>query len=114
MAILDVAREEEITPGNALRVVVGETPIAIFNVHGELFAIGDTCSHEDYSLADGEVEERGDACTVECALHGAQFDLRTGAALSLPAVLPVGSFPVWVEDDIVKLEVPEEVAHSVA
>jgi 3-phenylpropionate/trans-cinnamate dioxygenase ferredoxin subunit len=114
MAILDVAREEEIPPGNALRVVVGETPIAIFNVHGELFAIGDTCSHEDYSLAEGEIEESGDGCTVECALHGARFDLRTGAALSLPAVLPVGSFPVWIEDGVVKLEVPEALAHSVA
>jgi len=114
MAIVDVAREEEITPGNALRVVVGEMPIAIFNVHGELFAIGDTCSHEDYSLAEGEVEEVGDCCTIECALHGARFDLQTGAPLSLPAVLPVGAFPVWIEDGVVKLEVPEEPAHSVA
>lgn len=112
MAIVDVAREEEITPGNALRVVVGETPIAIFNVHRELFAIGDTCSHEDFSLA--EVEERGDCCTVECALHGARFDLRTGIALRLPAVLPVGAFSVWIEDGMIKLEVPEELAHSVA
>lgn len=114
MAILDVASEDEITSGNALRVVVGETPIAIFNVRGELFAIGDTCSHEDYSLVEGEVEECGDGCTVECALHGARFDLRTGAALSLPAVLPVGSFPVWIEDGVVKLDVPEDLAHSVA
>ena len=114
MAIVDVAREEEIAPGNVLRVDVGETPIAIFNVHGELFAIGDTCSHEDYSLAEGEVEESGYGCTVECALHGARFDLRTGVALSLPAVLPVGSFPIWVEDGMVKLEVPEELTHSVA
>lgn len=114
MAILDVAREEEIVPGNALRVVVGGTPIAIFAVHGELFAIGDTCSHEDYSLTEGEVEDNGAWCTVECALHGARFDLRTGAALSLPAVEPVGSFPVWVEDGVIKLEVPETLAHSVA
>lgn len=114
MAILDVARAEEIAPGDALRVVVGDMPIAIFNVHGELYAIGDTCSHEDYSLAQGEVDETGAGCAVECALHGARFDLHTGAALSLPASLPVGSFPVWIEDDVVKLEVPGELAHSVA
>lgn len=116
MAIVDVAREEELAPGAALSVVVGGVPIAIFNVHGELFAIGDTCSHEEFSLAEGEieVEESSDRCTVECALHGARFDLRTGAALSLPAVLPVGSFPVWIEDGVVKLEVPEELADSVA
>lgn len=114
MAILDVAREEDIAPGGALRVVVGGMPIAIFNLHDELFAIGDTCSHEDYSLAEGEVDDAGDCCTVECALHGARFDLRTGAALSLPAVLPVSSFPVWVKDGVVKLEVLEALADSVA
>ena len=116
MAVVDVAREEELAPGAALRVVVGGLPIAIFNVHGELFAIGDTCSHEEFSLVEGEVEAArdGDGCTVECALHGARFDLRTGSALSLPAVLPVGSFPVWIEDGTVKLDVPEELVDSVA
>lgn len=111
MAIVDVAREEDIAPGGAMRVVVGGVPIALINVDGELFAIGDTCSHEDYSLAEGEV---GDDCTVECALHGARFDLRTGAALCLPAALPVGTFPVWLEDGVVKLEVPGDVANAVA
>lgn len=114
MAIVDVAREEELAPGAALSVVVGGVPIAIFNVHGELFAIGDTCSHEEFSLAEGEVEESGDCCSVECALHGARFDLRTGTALSLPAVLPVGTFPVWIENGVVRLEVPEELAGAVA
>lgn len=104
MAIVEVGRAEDIAPGTAMRVVVGALPIAIFNQDGEFFAIGDTCSHEDYSLAEGEVE---DGCTVECALHGARFDLRTGAALSLPATLPVGTFSAWVEDGILKLEVPD-------
>lgn len=111
MAIIEIGRAADMAPGTAMRIEVGELPIAIFNRDGALFAIGDTCSHEEYSLADGEV---GDDCTVECALHGARFDLRTGAALSLPAVLPVGSFAVWVEDGIIKLEVPEALADSVA
>lgn len=114
MAVVEVAREEEIAPGASLRVEVGGLPIAIFNVHGELFAIGDTCSHEEFSLAEGEVEERGDCCSVECALHGARFDLRTGAALSLPAVLPVDSFHAWIEDGVLKLDVPDELLDSVA
>ncbi len=80
----------------------------------ELFAIGDACSHEDYSLAEGEVDDGRDCCSVECVPHGARFDLRTGAALSLPAVRAVDSFPVWNADDIVKLEVPEALVHSVA
>lgn len=114
MSIVDVTREEDIPRGGALRVEVGGIPIAIFNLHNELFAIGDTCSHEDYSLAEGEVEDAGDCCTVECALHGARFDLRTGAALSLPAVLSVDSFHVWVEGGIVKLDVPVALVDSMA
>ncbi len=93
---------------------MGGIPITIFNVHDELFAIGDTCSHEEYSLAEGEVDDADDCYTVECALHGARFDLRTGAALTLPAVLPVDNFRIWVEDGIVKLEVPEALADQVA
>ena len=105
MAILEVGREEELAEGQALRVFAGETPIAIFNVGGELFAIGDTCTHEEFPLSEGEV---GPDCTVECALHGARFDLRTGQAISLPATGSAGSYPVWIEDGAIKLEVPDE------
>lgn len=104
MAVVTVGREEDVAPGQALRVVVQGEPIAIFNVGGELYAIGDTCTHEEFSLSDGELV---DDYTVECALHGAQFDLRTGAALSLPATLPTPTYPVWVEDGELKIEVEE-------
>lgn len=103
MAVVEVAREEELPPNAVIRVEVGRLPIAIFNVEGELYAIGDTCTHEDFSLADGELV---DPVTVECALHGARFDLRTGNAISLPATGTTGSFPVWIEDGAVKVEVP--------
>lgn len=105
MAVVEVGRDGDVAPGQPARVFVGETPIAIFAVDGELYAIGDTCTHEDFSLADGEVM---DDCTVECALHGSRFDLRTGNALGLPATGSVGSYPVWVEDGIIKLEVPDD------
>ena len=67
--------------------------MAIFNVDGEYYAIGDTCSHEEASLAEGDVFSD----CVECPLHGSEFDLRTGKARSLPAVLPVPTYPVKVE-----------------
>ena len=105
MAILEVGREEDVAPGEATRVFAGETPIAIFNVDGELFAIGDTCTHEEFSLSEGEVNSDR---TVECALHGARFDLRTGQAISLPATGSAGSYPVWIDDGVIKLEVPDE------
>jgi len=103
MAIVEVGPESDIQPGQSACVVVDDIPIAIFNVNGEYYAIGDTCTHEDFSLSEGEVFE--DA-TVECALHGSRFDLRTGEALSLPATGCAGSYEIWVEDGVIKLEVP--------
>ncbi|HEU5439678.1 MAG TPA: non-heme iron oxygenase ferredoxin subunit [Ktedonobacterales bacterium] len=105
MAEVAVGRESDVAEGVPLRVVVEGTPIAIFKVHDELFAIGDTCTHEEFSLTDGEMV---DEFTVECALHGARFDLRSGRALCLPAVLPTPSYPVWVEDGVIKLDYEEE------
>ena len=104
MKVVDAGAVTDIPAGQAIRVVAGDVPIAIFNVHGQLYAIGDTCTHEEFSLSDGELV---DVYTVECPLHGAQFDVRTGNALCLPATLPAGSFRVWVEGDTVKVEVPD-------
>lgn len=103
MAIVEVGPESDIQPGQSACVIVDDTPIAIFNVNGEYYAIGDTCTHEDFSLSEGEVF---DDATVECALHGSRFDLHTGEALSLPATGSAGSYEVWVEDGIIKLDVP--------
>lgn len=104
MGVVVVGQEDDVAPGAAIRVVVAGTPIAIFNVNGELYAIGDTCTHEEFSLSDGELV---DEYTVECALHGAQFDLRTGEAICLPATGNAGSYPVWVEDGAIKVDVPD-------
>ncbi|HET8628933.1 MAG TPA: bifunctional 3-phenylpropionate/cinnamic acid dioxygenase ferredoxin subunit [Thermomicrobiales bacterium] len=94
MEFVKVARVDEIAPETALRVEVGDEPIAVFNLDGEFYAICDTCSHEEASLSDGDIF--GDV--VECPLHGSQFDIRTGKALTLPAVLPVATYDVQVED----------------
>ena len=101
MELVKVASIGQIPPGKALRVEIGEEPVAIFNVDGELYAIGDTCSHEEASLSEGDIF--GDV--VECPLHGAEFDIKTGAARTLPAVTPVPTFPVRVEGDDILLGV---------
>lgn len=93
MAFVKVATVGELAPGKVKRVETGDDSIAIFNVDGEFYAIGDTCSHEEASLADGDVFND----VVECPLHGAEFDLRTGRNLCLPAVTPVPSYRVIVE-----------------
>jgi 3-phenylpropionate/trans-cinnamate dioxygenase ferredoxin component len=65
-------------------------PVSVFTSEGEFFCIDDTCTHEEYSLAEGWVEN----CVVECTLHLARFSLRTGAVLGPPASEPVNAHPV--------------------
>ncbi len=76
-------------------------PIAVFNVAGEFFAVDDTCTHEEYSLADGYID--GDI--VECPLHMAKYDIRTGKMLCRPANADLCSYPVKVEGGVVYVEV---------
>lgn len=101
MAFVKVARSDEIRPGEAKRVIVDDLPVAVFNVDGRFYAIEDTCSHEEASLSEGEV----DGEVVECPRHGAQFNIRTGRALSLPAVAPVETFAIKVEGGDVFVDV---------
>lgn len=89
-----VANAEAIEPGEALRVELDDDAIAIWNIEGEFYATSDTCTHEEASLTEGDLWGE----VVECPLHGAQFDVRTGAVLSLPAMLPLPTYPVKVED----------------
>ena len=91
-------------PSGERRVVEWEgTEIGVFNCDGEILAIEDVCTHDGGTLGDGPLDTT--ACTVECPRHGALFDLRTGAALTLPAYMPVETFPVLVEDGQIKIEV---------
>lgn len=93
----------ELSPGQVRVVEWEDLEIGIFNCAGELYAIEDRCSHDNGPLAEGEVDEG--ACTVECPRHGSLFDLRTGRPITLPAYVPVDTFPVRIEGDMIKLEV---------
>jgi len=104
MAIVEVGREGDVPPGGVIRVWVNDEPVGIYNIGGELLAIGDTCTHEEFSLSDGGLVEDHE---VECALHGSRFDLRTGRALCMPAVGAVPSYKVWVEGGVIKVEAPD-------
>jgi 3-phenylpropionate/trans-cinnamate dioxygenase ferredoxin component len=91
-------------PDGTMRLVEHEgRKIGVFNCEGSLYAIEDRCSHDDGPLAEGEFDE--DTCTVECPRHGSLFDLRSGKPMTLPAYVPVETFPVLVEDGVIKLEV---------
>ena len=100
---LDICPISELPPG-ATRIVEWEDlEIGIFNCNGDLYAIEDRCSHDNGTLVDGELDQ--DECTIECPRHGSLFDLRTGTPKTLPAYVPVETFDVRVEDDMIKLEV---------
>ncbi|MDP3713933.1 MAG: non-heme iron oxygenase ferredoxin subunit [Mycobacteriales bacterium] len=98
-----VASLADLADDSATRVEVAGTPICLARSGGEVFAIGDVCSHADVSLSEGDVEKGA----VECWLHGSRFDLRTGKPTGLPANRPVPTYPVTIEGDDVLIEIQE-------
>jgi 3-phenylpropionate/trans-cinnamate dioxygenase ferredoxin subunit len=100
---VDICAIDDLPPG-AKRVVTWEDlEIGIVNCGGDVLAIEDRCSHDNGDLMEGDVDQ--DKCTVECPRHGSLFDLRTGKPLTLPAYVPVDTFPVMVEDGVIRVEV---------
>lgn len=89
-----VARVDDVGPGEGFGVDVNGAAVALWNVEGQYYATSDICTHEETSLSAGDLWGE----VVECPLHGAQFDVRTGAVLSLPAIFPLPTYPVKVED----------------
>lgn len=94
---IEVGTRSEILPGEFKVVWDGDVPIAVYNIDGALYAVEDTCTHDDGELAGGEVH----GFEVECPRHGARFDLRTGAVTAPPAVTPIASFPVTEDNGMI-------------
>ena len=86
----------DLASGTARRFDVGDHRIAVVRLDDDVYAIGDTCSHQNISLAEGEVD--ADDRTIECWKHGSTFSLETGEALILPATQPVPVYDVRVDD----------------
>jgi nitrite reductase/ring-hydroxylating ferredoxin subunit len=104
MAIwLKVAKVEEFT-GNVQCVEHDGIRIAVFKLNDGFYAINDECSHDEASLSEGEIIKD---CIIECPLHGAQFDIKTGKNLAFPAVTPVDAYPVKIEDGEIYVQVEE-------
>ena len=101
--IIDICPVSELPPGGMRLVEWEDLEIAVFNCNGEILAIEDRCSHDNGTLVEGELDQ--ETCTVECPRHGSRFDLHTGKPLTLPAYLPVETFPVTIEDEMIKVEV---------
>ena len=93
-----VCTTAELLPGEMRPVFdeVTDAAILVFNLDGDLYALEDRCSHEDFELSAGAFDPA--AGDIECVLHGARFDVRDGRALCAPAYEPVAKFPVRIED----------------
>ena len=96
---------EDIKPGKAIRVKIGETAIAVVKTKaGEVRALDDKCSHGEISLSEGFIDNE----TIECWAHGAKFSLATGEALTLPAFEPVAVYEVIIDNGDIFIEIDAE------
>ena len=99
--LVTIAKTTDLEEGQGKCFVVNETKIAVFKSEGEFYAMDDLCSHADAPLSDGWINK---GC-VACPWHGAEFDLKTGAAMTPPASSPVKTYPVTVEGEDIKTEI---------
>jgi nitrite reductase/ring-hydroxylating ferredoxin subunit len=90
-----VAALSDVPPGTLLGIEVGEEAVCLANADGEIYAIRDNCTHQDYPMHEGTIEDH----EIECAWHGARFDLATGRVTRLPAIKPIRTYEVRVEGD---------------
>jgi 3-phenylpropionate/trans-cinnamate dioxygenase ferredoxin subunit len=90
-----VAKKSEVSEGAARRVVVDGTEVLLCNVGGEIYAVEDICTHDGGALDQGEL----DGARIMCPRHGATFDVRSGEALTLPAIMPLPTYPVRIDGD---------------
>lgn len=96
-----VGKADYLEPGELMYVEVEDEPVCLINLDGEIFALNDTCTHEDASLSDGTIV--GDE--IECPLHGGAFYIRTGEAAAMPVVVKTEKYKVRVQGDDLQVSV---------
>ena len=101
---LDIAPASELPNGERLFVEIEGKPLVIFNIAGQFFSIADICSHDDGPVGEGDIE----GYTITCPRHGGEFDVQTGKALQLPAVVDIPAYPVKVVDGMIQVGMPKE------
>ena len=101
---VEIAPVSELPNGERLFVEIEGKPLVIFNIAGQFFSIGDVCSHDDGPVGEGDIE--GD--NIVCPRHGAEFDIRTGKAMQLPAVVDIPAYPVRVVEGMIQVGIPRE------
>jgi 3-phenylpropionate/trans-cinnamate dioxygenase ferredoxin subunit len=100
----EITAAEEVPNGERLFVEIDEVYLVVFNIAGDIYAIEDVCSHDDGPLGDGDLEGH----EVICPRHGARFDVRTGKALTFPAVEDISAYPVQIVDGKIQVGLPKD------
>lgn len=101
--LLDI---DDIPEGKAKRVEIEGLRIAVTRINEDIYAVGDMCTHANYALSDGPIDT--EELTIECWKHGAQFCLKTGEAISLPATRPVTAYQLETTQTSVFIHLPEK------
>jgi len=101
---LEIAPTSDLPNGERLFIEVEGKSLVIFNIADQFFAIGDVCSHDDGPVGDGDIE----GFNIVCPRHGGEFDVRTGQAVQLPAVVDIPAYPVKVVDGMIHVGIPRE------
>ena len=101
---VEIAPASELPKGERLFVEVADRPLVIFNIAGQLFAIGDVCTHDDGPLGDGDLE----GYNIVCPRHGGEFDVRNGKVMQMPAVVDIPAYPVRVVNGMIQVGIPKE------
>jgi len=101
---VEIAPASELPNGERLFLEVEGKAIVIFNIADQFFAIGDICTHDDGPLGDGDLE----GLNIVCPRHGGEFDVQTGKAVQMPAVVDIPAYPVKVVDGMIQVGLPRE------
>ncbi len=99
-----IAPVDEFPRGERLFLEINGNPIVLFSIADEFLATGDLCTHDGGAIGEGELNGE----EIVCPRHGARFNLRTGKALSLPAVVGIPVYPVRIVDDFIEIGLPAD------
>jgi 3-phenylpropionate/trans-cinnamate dioxygenase ferredoxin component len=94
----------ELPSGQQIFFSIGDSSIVLFHIGDGLYAIEDLCSHDNGPVGEGELNDT----EIKCPRHGARFDLTSGKALSMPAVVDIPAYPVRVVNEMIEVGVPNE------
>ena len=101
---VEIAPVSELPSGERLFVEIEGRSIVVFNIAGTYYSIADVCSHDDGPVGEGDLE----GYNITCPRHGAQFDIRSGRVIQLPAVVDIPAYPVQVREGVIFVGIPKE------